>query len=1427
MAKIWTLRLKAFKIKASQAIKSGYFFCWRAFLLNYLSNSDDNRSCQLVKKYIFFLAFTSFLISWITGWSQGWNNLPQLKPAYSNDFFREDLSYSGSCFNNVVLDDSGRMWLNACGLQRAINSLGVFSFDGYRFLPMEIEKADGKAITLDVMGMTSDGKLYGQANKKAFLMNPHNPVAEILPFADTLFNQSILRGIKEVDGTLYVMANLEPENLRLFSLQDGKLQEVLVIDYSDGFWTAAIHNISGDAEELWLVGGNLPVFRVDQLNNRVDTFTTDDFTEPVPTSELTRNNIFSKSPRIVKTENDQTYLFLPQYYGSQLYRFDRAAQKFTSLNSELPPGWVPLGFFQDQVGNICFLFEDINKQYKAILEDQNGRRYDYSEVVAPHEQITNMLAKDFRNHTYIVGEDGLHSTSIRQSGAIEQALQDIWISSMIHLSKDQLLVNTVLNGWFLYDGLRGEVRPFVGPDCNIERPAFGKGMKQQIIPDQKGNLWFTSNNYLVKYNRNDHTCSTIELKNNGQLFALVQSDLAIVQDSRTEVSLVDINVGKTIPLENWMPEDLGSFLRDILVDTKGVVWIPTNKGLWKLDFDKEQARHIITQEGFSDYRFASIYEDRQGKLWLGTYFGGLHIYDPETEDVVIVDQTNGLSNNSVMSIIADDEGDIWVGTEYGITILSPSGEVLNTIFQEDGLNIDKFERFDPYKGPDGKLYFGSRNGLNIIDPQQLKTNFKDGANRKIYLTEAVFYDKEVGKELVHRDNLEQLGTLQIPAENPGILLKFALSCYLEPQKNRYAYKLEGIDQDWTYLGTQPELKISRLPPGKYNILIRGADFRNNWTTDDLVVAIHAKQFFYRQVWFYLVAALPFLFFIYAWIRNKQQEARRLELKVAIQTQKIRQDKELIEQQADELRQLDELKSNFFTNISHELRTPITLIKAPLENIVEKYGTQLEKTLSNSIQLVLNNAGKLSRLVEELLELSQLDAKRMTLKEQSTPFSVFCEQLFYAYAAAAALKKIEYHFQSKIGERQHFMVDRNRLEKVINNLLSNALKFTPEAGKVDMEIYQEGTQLLIKVQDSGRGIPEEDQPYLFERYFQTRRKDISTEGGTGIGLSLSKELVTLMGGQISVESEWGKGTTFWVRLPAKAAAASKKEAASAEKEFSFDINAPVVPLAEAATSGKREGSKILVVEDNPEMQVLIQSILSVDYNCVIANHGLEAWTLLQKEDSSIDDIDLILSDVMMPEMDGYTLLEKIKGHDRWRNLPVVMLTARSAEEDKLQALRMGVDDYLMKPFSPQELKARLHNLISNYQNRKQFQQNNKAESAKIDIEFETEESASQIWLKEVETAAKEALDKGYKLTTSVLADQVFLSERQFSRRLKSMTGLTPNGYIQEVKLQKARTLLENGVYTTVGEVAAAAGYSSGSYLTKSYQDRFGKKPGAYL
>lgn len=555
-----------------------------------------------------------------------------------------------------------------------------------------------------------------------------------------------------------------------------------------------------------------------------------------------------------------------------------------------------------------------------------------------------------------------------------------------------------------------------------------------------------------------------------------------------------------------------------------------------------------------------------------------------------------------------------------------------------------------------------------------------------------------------------------------------------------------------------------------------------------------------------------------YFRNRQLKTKQSLIE---QEQKNAKELAIINEQ---LKSLDHMKSQFFTNISHELRTPVTLIATPLSHTLKRYSSVMQEKVKEAVVIAQKNAHKLGALVEELLELSKIEAGKATINLIPTHLNQYLQQLFSAYDSAAVIKQIIYIYDDQLPVETYALIDKKRLSKIVNNLLSNALKFTPNQGEITLKsVLTADHRLQVSVRDTGRGIPEEDLSKIFDRYYQVSSKHFSAEGGTGIGLSLANELAILMGGNLEAESVLAKGSTFTLELPLELIGKEK---------FAIQL-----PVAEAATvpsvisttfsadpiSGdhKNDQPRLLIVEDNVDMQQLLISLLSDNYDFVIANNGAEAWQLLSQKDESVKQISLIISDVMMPEMDGYTLLEKIKADDYWRHLPVIMLTARAAEEDKLRALRMGVDDYLAKPFSSDELFTRTENLIQRYEERKSFNK------LGIQLDFESTPSADQEWLKSLEDICRNAMDKKLDITNSHLADQLVLSERQLQRRVKTLTGLSVKQYVQEIRLQKARHLLENKIYNTIAEVAYASGFNTPKYFSRVYQKHFGIRPIDYF
>lgn len=527
-----------------------------------------------------------------------------------------------------------------------------------------------------------------------------------------------------------------------------------------------------------------------------------------------------------------------------------------------------------------------------------------------------------------------------------------------------------------------------------------------------------------------------------------------------------------------------------------------------------------------------------------------------------------------------------------------------------------------------------------------------------------------------------------------------------------------------------------------------------------------------------------LFVIYQLRKNKQHTAQ------------LEEQKQVIEQQRDQLEELDELKSIFFANISHELRTPLTLILGPITDIVKKRTADLPKEVNQLMQLAFRNGNKLQELVNEILDLGKLEVGELKIEYSTVDMNQFTRRVFYTFESLAVLKSIKLTLDYQLAQPASYYVDANRLDKILSNLMSNALKFTSNNGEIILQVSSQEEQIAFIITDTGAGIHPDDLEKVFDRYYQSGHQK---EGaGTGIGLSFAWQLAELLGGTLNATSELGKGSTFTLLLPL--APSSDPVVNIEEKEEESNPFIPVIP------ENLGSNTSILVVEDNPEMQQYIETTLSSHFHVILANNGIEAIAQLETKH-----FDLILSDLMMPQMDGMELLEIVKENNDWKNTPFVMLTARAADKDRLKALNVGLDDYLLKPFITDELVVRISNLISNNRER---------------TGDELEENEDQQWLQKVQTLTSERLtDKDFNVTT--LAEELLMGERQIYRQMKKLTGLTPNKFIQEMRLRQAREYLECGSYKTVTEISLAVGFDTVQYFSKLYLQRFGKRPTEYL
>ncbi|PHN05469.1 hypothetical protein CRP01_15855 [Flavilitoribacter nigricans DSM 23189 = NBRC 102662] len=1360
--------------------------------------------------------------------SQGDTSWPVLEPSYIHNF-NDFVSSNVRSVKNFFEDRQGRIWLDPRVNDQLIRSLHLFVLNDYDFIPVDVKHPflTGTMSFLAGLNEAQELVLYNSANH-IFKFNPDSKeVKEIAALPADLPEKAIRNVTIGSNGDIFVLATYD-HKLLLYQVDRSGIKELARIDqqnelqFAFKFFLQQLPLLENE-RGIWFVGNTLPLYHYDLQSQTLHAYSVDELADRSFSGYDSDN--MEGDARIMAYQDDLILCFPKLQH--KLFRFDLSNARLTPY-FDFPLTWEPHDIAKDQSGNLLFLFKDPSEQYRAILEDHTGARFDYTSICRQvgKGEIVQMKSRDFFREVIINRERDFFSAGVRQTAGLRAFPGDRHYLLPMNIPELPLLVQD--RSFHLHRIERDRMVPVsasaVAEDCRLYY--LQKAHFRHAVSMPSGEAWVLHKGEeegLVVLDTAMNSCKNYPMDPMPERIAR-WDDTTLLLYGNLQLSFFDTRTGRQrAALAQELQLEVNPYPYQIMVDKDSILWFSNSNRLLKIDLLRGTQKVIGREDGFEDFRFHEIYQSRSGKIYFGSATRGVQIYDPISGQVKIVDYNLGLADNSVRAIQEDDAGFIWVGTVNGISLLDPEGNVLRNFFEEDGLPDNEIIRNVGLKTESGQLLFSTRTGVVMIEPEILKAFLYEENEDKPFLTQMAYYDPRQQRKVSVNIYSDRTQLVSLPADHRYLQLKFAIPNLVQPTANRFAYMLEGKDEDWTFLGSQHELNLSHLPAGKYRMLIKGADYLNNWTRESLVVQIHAREFFYKQDWFYALCGLFLAGLAGIWIIWLRFEKRRLEKEVDKRTTEIRTDKELIEQQAEDLQRANQMQSRFFTNISHELRTPVTLIGTPVEQILQKYDGALPPALIRSLHMVRSNTQKLNGLVEEILELTKLESGNVKLKETPIPIRLFIRQLFSAFENQASQKHLDYTFISDVPSDLYLSLDRSRLAKIVNNLLSNALKFTPENETVQLHLSAENQgsvvnpeqyHLRISVADSGRGIPPEDLPRIFDRYFQTGRSSLPTEGGTGIGLALSRELTRVMRGELTVNSDWGKGSTFTLSIPGLA-----------KVDAPLDHGSPAPSPAEAVSNNLQPDiqnqQQILIVEDNPDMQELLLSILSDHYPCELAGNGAEAWKILQDKRQA-EAIKLIISDIMMPEMDGYDLLERIKATPHLETIPVIMLTARTGETDKLRALRMGVDDYLGKPFSVSELLVRSQNLLRRYQLRRQYQQ-----EVTVEEDVSTPPDANQTWLLEIESLILEAIHKKIELNVAYLSHHLNLGDRQLLRRLKALTGLTVNQYMLEIKLQYARNLLEERAFSTIAETAYASGFKTPAYFSRTYKKRFGKSPKEYF
>jgi len=903
----------------------------------------------------------------------------------------------------------------------------------------------------------------------------------------------------------------------------------------------------------------------------------------------------------------------------------------------------------------------------------------------------------------------------------------------------------------------------------------------------------------------------------------------------------------------------GNAIEFIFTDSRGTVWISTSDAGLNTFRDGVISRY---DPGFTiGNRFVcSAFEDNTGTLWLGTNGAGLIcLPGGKAQKAFLFTSQDGLMENYVYAVLGDDRGYLWLGGRNGISRIrkqdladfaaGKSAALRPSTYNErDGMK-SRWCTGPAYKTIDGRFFFPTSLGATVIDPRRIKM----GERLQTPIIEEITVE---GESLVIPQIAAAGRPLEIGPGVKGVEFTYTAVGFIKPQQIRFKLMLEGYDRDWVDRGTSRSIVYTGLLPGKYTFRVMACYPDGEWNEGAATLSFHVRPYFYQTRGFYLLVILFITlggFFLYR-LRIRQLRAREKELSTLVELrtsslkkrtveleiahQELQQSRDviekknlLLEEQSGKLKQMDQVKSRFFANISHEFRTPLTLVMGTLDQILSGPG---EGELKRKANLMLRNSQRLLALINQLLDLSKLDSGKMMLQAQAQDIILFLRGIVDSFSVLIQQSELDLVFQADETAIPLYF-DSEKLEKVMVNLLMNAVKFTPAGGKItvkageipgDPASFPAGAVEII-VQDTGMGISPQHLPHIFDRFFQVNSERRQELPGTGIGLALAKELVGLHHGKIEVKSQPGVGSEFIIHLPLAKDHLNPEEivertgpdwqkTAAIRSQYLVETGEeePPVPFPMQPGPGQQR-EIILVVEDSTDMRRFIRESLVDSYLVQEAEDGQIG---LDKARDIIPD--LIISDVMMPQIDGYELCRVLKTDLRTSHIPIILLSARAAEESVIEGLQTGADDYITKPFNTRILLARIKNLIDL---RRQLQQDFHREMTCLPTRI-TLSPIDKDFVKELKQVIEKNLSDP-EFNVEQLGKKLYISGATLYRKIQALCGESPTDFIRSYRLMRAAELLKQNA-GSITEVAFGVGFSSRAYFTRCFKDKFHQLPSAF-
>jgi signal transduction histidine kinase/DNA-binding NarL/FixJ family response regulator/ligand-binding sensor domain-containing protein len=1057
-----------------------------------------------------------------------------------------------------------------------------------------------------------------------------------------------------------------------------------------------------------------------------------------------------------------------------------------------------------------------NKKQLFVWHPTFGLIYDFADykgIDKPYEAFDIMVDKN--NIVWLSTINGSYRISLRKTRFKKLLWQDpllkhnVFMNScrgILHPNNGMLYVNMLTNTYCI-DLKSSETKKILNFASGTYGLADTKDGSLLIGMEQIAHLDLLSGLITKNLNLHKGVCWSI-FPHAGNIWIGFERGLVKINSSSEQVEVFEAFNGfealKTVDIYHIQLKPEGDGL-----------WLLTNNGLYQLDFNKGIVARYW-KGGSGQYYLPAdnirhCYIDKEGVYWFATS-EGLMRWDPVKSVSRLYTIADGLPHNNLYAVYPDAFGFLWMSSDNGIVQFKLSTEKCRYFQTQDGITHNEFNRISHCQAEDGTLYFGGLNGITSFDPKDFQSDFDKESGIAVYLTRAILYSETSDQEIDILKDYYKNNKIFYRHSDRFLNLQFGVAGFFQPGQVTYSYKIEGLREKWVS-SKSADFQLAGLPYGKHTLIIR-VKTPNGDYSKDCRIEIDVPKPFYLQFGFLLLGALLVCVLVYVFFQYRvkllRQRQLELEMEVASRTRKISQDKKLIEQQSERLERLAEEKSHFFANVTHELRTPLALILGVIKSIEQGIKDAQEREL---IAVAIRNTQHLLNMVHEILYLSKTETVTQRLNYSIVNVADLTQPLVAEYQVIARQKGIKLTYIVEEADMATIWADPQYVGIILANLLSNAIKFTGKNGRVTVNIQKLDDKISITITDNGRGIHPLDLPHIFDRYYQTQLPGAAAEGGTGIGLALARELTEMMQAEITVVSVPG-ATTFCVLFP---------YSASSESTVATDGGVGVTSIVDklpTSTVLENQNSKILIVEDHPDFQFLLKVIFKDLYQIFTAFNGEEALAFLASNPLP----DLIICDAMMPVMDGFQLIAKLKKMESYARIPILMLTAKDQAEDKKTAIRLGVDDYLLKPIEQDMLLLMVKTILDRKKIRAQ-EKNRLFELADSDVAGAELSEKDAAWMDHVEQLLYAGIsDPSFSIDK--LAQEVLMSRSTFFRKINHLTGLTPHTYVQEARMQQARRMLESGKFDSVKSVAESVGLRDIKYFARQYKQRFGKSISTY-